>query len=189
MDPIDTRIDRTFAYALRCVQYRLPQANGFRPPGYVLALGARYGIIGVAACHHLLVTADSQEMPWILDTIDEWPRIVEDHVRWDIGQRFPFTTNQSIPQLIGRVSSLPFQTYLPLYKKMCPLAIALDEVGQTIASENKAMIYEGWSWFKRKSALRVFLASLHESKEFGLHFFERRQADVDEVPEIALIGE
>ena len=38
-------------------------------------------------------------------------------------------------------------------------------------------------------AVRLFEETLRESRDFAMHFFERRQADLEEVPEIALIGE
>jgi hypothetical protein len=189
MDPIDVRADTTFSQALRCVQYRLPQSQGFKAPGYVLALGVRYGMIGMAASHHLLVTSEEYEEGRAISMVDCWPNLVEDHVRWDMIHRLPFTTNSNVPHLIGRISALPLRAYLPLYERLCPLSKALDLVGEALVEENKAMIFEGWSWFKRKGSLRLFSATMQETRDFALNFFERRQADLDEVPEIALIGE
>ena len=189
MDPIDVRADTTFTQALRCVEYRLPSSNGYRPPGYVLALGVRYGMIGIAAAHHLLITAEDHEESGVVSMMDSWSSLVEDHVRWDLSHRLPFTTNSNVPHLIGRISALPLRAYFPLYKRLCPLSRALELVAEALALENKAMIYEGWSWFKRKSALKMFEATMQESADYAMHFFDRRQADLDEVPEIALIGE
>jgi hypothetical protein len=189
MDPIDVRADTTFTQALRCVEYRLPSSTGYQPPGYVLALGVRYGLVGMAASHHLLITADDYEESGVMRMMDAWPNLVEDHVRWDMIQRLPFAGNSNVPHVIGRISALPLSAYVPLYRRICPLANALDLVCDAIIEENKAMIYEGWSWFRRKSAVKLFTATLRESSAFALNFFERRQADLDEVPEIALIGE
>lgn len=189
MDPIDVRVDTTFSQALRCVQYRLPRPNGYRAPGYVLALGVRYGLIGIAASHHLLITSEDYEEASVLAMVDSWPDLVEDHVRWDMMHRLPFAVNSNVPHLVGRIAALPLCGYLPLYQRMCPLTRALDVIGQGLIAENRAMIYEGWGWMKRKRVLRLFEATTEESIDFALHFFERRQADLDEVPEIALIGE
>jgi hypothetical protein len=189
MDPIDVRVDTTFSQALRCVEYRLPSPKGYRPPGYVFALGVRYGLMGMAASHHLLITADDFEEPGVVRMMDSWPNLVEDHVRWDMMERLPFSDGSNVPHLIGRISALPFAAYLPLYRRICPLNLALELVSEAIAEENKGMIYEGWSWFKRKAAMRLFKQTLQESACFAMNFFERRQADLDEVPEIALIGE
>jgi len=189
MDPIDVRADTTFAQALRCVQFRLPNPDGYRAPGYVLALGVRYGMIGIAASHHLLITAEGFEEPRILVMTEAWPGMVEDHVRWEMSLRMPFTTNVNVAHLVGQISYLPLHGYLPLYTRLCPLSRALELVGDALVTENKGMIFEGWPWYRRKSAVRLFQATLRESAQFALHFFERRQADLDEVPEIALIGE
>jgi hypothetical protein len=189
MDPIDIRADTTFNQALRCVQYRLPRAEGFRAPGYVLAFGIRYGMIGMSASHHLLLTAEDFEEGRMLSMIDSWPNLVEDHVRWDMAPRLPFPVNSNLPRLIGRISSLPMNAYLPLYRRLCPLSRALEFVGETMFTENRSMVVEGWPWFKRRNAVRLFRATLRDSMSFAGHFFDRRQADLDELPEIALIGE
>src|SRR5438034_9056524 len=111
MEPIDVRADTTFSQALRCVQYRLPRADGYRSPGYVLALGMRYGLIGVAACHHLLVTSEEFEESRILSVIGGWPDLVEDHARWEMVHRLPFPAPPSLPHLVGRIASLPSRPY------------------------------------------------------------------------------
>ena len=81
------------------------------------------------------------------------------------------------------------RAYIPLYRRLCPLSRALEIVAATMVSQNASMILEGWSWFRRRAAMRMFQATLRESADFALHFFERRQADLEEVPEIVLIGE
>lgn len=189
MDPIDVRADTTFTQALRCVEYRLPSPEGFRAPGYVFALGLRYGLLGVAASHHLLITSETYEEMSVLATIESWPVFVEDHVRMDIAHRLPFATNSNIPRLVGQVAGMPIRAYLPLYRRLCPLAAALAIIAEGITSDNRAMVFEGWSWVRRKAAWRMFGASVEESKRYAMHFFERREADLEEVPEIALIGE
>ncbi len=189
MDPIDVRTETTFSQALRCAQFRLPRSDGYRAPGYVLALGIRYGMIGMAAGHHLLLSADEDEEQRVFAMMETWSSFVEDHVRWEIAHRVPFPINGNMPHVIGRVSSLPILAYAPLYKRLCPLSRALEIVGDAVVAENRAMIFEGWSWFRRRTAMRLFIETLSETQEFAINFFERRQADLDEVPEIALIGE
>ncbi len=189
MDPIDVRVDTTLALGLRCVEYRLPSADGLRGSGYTLALGLRYGMIGVAAAHHLMITASDNEEQAVLAMVEIWRSMVEEHVRWDVAHRLPIPTSVGIAELIGKISAAPLRSYFPLYRRLCPLSYALELVGSTMTADNKPMVVEGWAWYRRKAALKVFVAALHESKEFALHFYERRQADLDEVPEIVLIGE
>ncbi|HTQ09565.1 MAG TPA: hypothetical protein VMI31_05795, partial [Fimbriimonadaceae bacterium] len=171
MEPIDVRVETTFAQALRCVQYRLPSPDGFRSPGFILAVGARYGLIGVAAVHHLLLTAanDAEEKP-ILDSIESWETLVTDHIRWDVAHRLPFAVTRESSQLVGRVASLPLRSYLPLYRRLCPLSMALELVGQALASDHRTMVWGGWGWLQRKAAMRCFRSSVRESKEYAIHF-------------------
>lgn len=189
MDPIDVRADTTFAQALRCVEFRLPKSVGLRGPGFLLALAVRYGMIGMAAGHHLLITADEDEEERIFATLEGWPMLVEDHVRWELMHRLPFAADSNFASLVGNISWLPLRAYFPLYRRMCPLSRSLDLVGRAIVEENRAMIVEGWPWLKRRLAIRSFAELLNESERYAMHFFERRQADIDEVREIALIGE
>ncbi len=189
MDPIDVRADSTFTQALRCVQFRVPQPYGFKAPGFVLALGVRYGMIAMAAAYHLLITADDDEEGAIMEMIDCWPRLVEDSVKWDLSTRLPFAIDSSVPSFIGRIAELPLRAYLPLYRRLCPLYQSLDLVGHSLAHEHRSMIFEGWPWLKRRVASNLFENTWRESAEFALHFFDRRQADLEEVSEIALIGE
>lgn len=189
MDPIDVRVDTAFCQALKCAEYRLPKPDGLRAPGYVLALGLRYGLIGMAACHHLLLTSDTNDEDNILAMMDCWPSLVEDHVRWDMMHRLPFTAGSNVAHVIGRVAHLPLTSYLPLYRRLYPLGAALELVSEAFIHENRGMIFEGWPWFKRRAAMRTFEESMRESVAYARHFFERREADLEEVPEIALIGE
>ena len=163
MDPIDVRVDTTFCQALKCAEYRLPRAEGFRAPGYVLALGLRYGLIGMAASHHLLLTSDTEDEGRILTIMDCWPHMVEEHVRWDMMHRLPFTSGSNVAHVIGRVAHLPISSYLPLYRKLYPLGASLELVSEALVEENKGMIFEGWPWFKRRAALRAFQETVRES--------------------------
>lgn len=189
MDPVSIRSERAFAQALRCVRYRLPSQDGFRPQGYLFVLGVRYGFIGLAAGHHLLTTSRVHEEPWLLRSIESWPDLVEDYVRCELPHHLPLGAPANAAHVVGRISYLPIRSYLPLYRRLCPISRALELISGALVAENKGLITEGWPWFRRKSAVRAAGSSLEESTSFALNFFERRQSDLEEVPEIALIGE
>ena len=189
MKPIDERVDVTYMHALRCVEYRLPLSSSLKRPGFVFSLGLRFGLIGAAASHHLLIEADDQEEREALNLIQNWPCIVEDHVRWSLISRFPFEPSPSLPSLIGRLSYRPLQTYLGLYRRLCPLEYSLSIARDEYFRDHPSAMTEGWSWFRRRSAIETFKQVADESVRYALHFFERREADLEELPEIALIGE
>jgi|SRR5579862_5156712 len=189
MDPIDVRVDMAFAQALRCVEFRLPGQDGFRASGYLLSVGARYGLVGIASFHHLLITASEEEEGGIMSHAATWQGMVEDHLQWEVAGRLAIPINREASRHAGRIAALSLRGYYPLYRKLWPLVSVLDRVGEAIISENREMITEGWPWLKRKHAMNLFRLSLADSIAFALHFFERREASLDEVPEIALIGE
>lgn len=189
MDPIYIRTDTTFAEALKCAQYRIPKPRGFKAPGYVLALGTRYGFIGLGAAHYLLATADARDEAAIVETIKLYPQMVEDHVRWELGEQLPFSKNSAIPHVVGRLASLPLEKYLQIYKNVFPLQVAAETIADQILESQRELIQEGWRCWQRRRAQRAFRNSLDESIKFSYYFYERRQADVEEVPEIVLLGE
>jgi hypothetical protein len=171
------------------LQYRLPKPRGFKPAGYVLALALRYGLVGVASSHHLLITAEEGDEASILEIIGQYGERVEDHVRWELGEELPFAAQSALPHVIGRLATLPIEAYLPLFRKLVPLDVCLNLIIDKIASDHLEMVVEGWSWWRRKKAMAKFREVAQESANYAYHFFERRQADIDEVPQIVLLGE
>jgi hypothetical protein len=189
MKPIYERADIAFMQALRCVEFRIPKLGRLKRPGYLVALGLRYGMIGVAASHHLLITADDDEEVELLDLIASFPRMVEDHVRWDVEHRLPIETSKMLPIYLAKLSAHPLEIYFPLYRRLCPLDHCLNHVIDAYTREHDSAIRDGWNLFQRRRAMKDFQDAAEQSATYAKHFFERRQADLDEVPEIALIGE
>lgn len=188
MKPIEERADVSFMQALKCVQYRLPSTYPSGSRSYSLSLGLRYGLIGVAASHHLLITADDEEELDVLAFMESWPDMVEDHVRWELMDRLPAGV-PVFPELIGSLSVQPLRVYLPLYRQLSPIDWALQRSCETYIEEHIDTIEEGWFWFQKRKSLRSFWDDAVQSACYARHFFDRRQADLEELPEIALIGE
>jgi hypothetical protein len=189
MKPIYERADIAFMQALRCVEFRVPKLGRMKRPGYLAALGLRYGMIGVAASHHLLITADDDEEIVLLELIGSYPRMVEDHIRWDLERRLPLETSKMLPIYLAKLSAHPLETYFPLYRRLCPLDHCLRVVMDAYVEEHSSAIRDGWGLFLRRRAVSDFREMAEQSAYFAKQFFERRQADLDELPEIALIGE
>jgi len=189
MKPIEYRSDIAFLQALRCVEYRVPPIRNLRKQGYVLTLGLRYGLIGIAATFHLLETANSEDEKIVMNLTRSWPRIVEDHVRFELQKRMPFTVDLAFPVAVSRCAERPLRIVLPLLHRLCPLESCLQEATQQFIGENLYGIRMNWPFYGRRAAVREFRIHAQESMDFALHFFERRQYDLEEVPEIALLGE
>jgi hypothetical protein len=189
MKPIEYRSDIEYLQAARCVEYRLPNASQLKKQGYVLALGLRYGLVAIAATYHLLEIAGTEDERLVLNSTRSWARIVEDHVRFELLSRIPFQTDLMFPAAVSRCAERPLRIALPLLKQLSPLETCLEEAAERYISENIYGIRMNWPWYRRKAAVREFRRHTQTSLTFALHFFERRQYDLDEVPEIALLGE
>lgn len=189
MKPIEYRSDIAFLQALRCVEYRVPPMGDLRKPGYVLSLGLRYGLMGIAATFHLLETASSEDEKVVMRLTQAWPRIVEDHVRFELQHHVPFPVDLAFPVAVSRCAERPLRIVMPLLQRLCPLENCLQEACDQFIAENMYGIRLNWPLFKRRRALQAFQKLAQQSTGFALHFFERRQYDLEEVPEIALLGE
>jgi len=176
--------------ALRCVQYRVPNADGLSPSSFVLSLALRYGLVGCAAFHHLLINSEEVDDELeILAAMDAWGDVVEDHVRWEVRLRMPFACSEAIPEMVGRLSVEALRAHLPLYRRLYPLSNALQVIAAKFTTDHRPSIERSWNPCERKRQREAFRHLAADSVYFAETFFARRQAEMDEVPEIALIGE
>ncbi len=189
MKPIEYRSDIQYLQALRCVEYRLPNHGHLRKQGYVLTLGLRYGLTAIAATFHLLETANGEDEQLILGSTKSWGRLVEDHVRFEIINRVPFRVDLAFPIAVSRCAERSMRIALPMVRRLCPLESCLQETAEQYINENIYGVKMNWPWYKRRAAVREFRLHTQESLSYAHNFFERRQVDLDEVPEIAMLGE
>lgn len=189
MKPIDVRSDAVYLQALTCVEHRLPPPQTLKTQGYVLSLGLRYGLLGIASTFYLLQFASSDDEQAVVRLSRQWPRLVEDHVRFVLLPRLPFAADAVLPLAISRCAERPLELALPLLKRLCPLDSCLSESTKRFTFESRFGIRQGWPLLKRRTAAREFRKQAELSTGFALQFFERRLYALDEVSEIALIGE
>ena len=189
MKPIDEKVDVNFMQALRCVSFRLPQRYNLRRTGYAFALGLRYGLVGAATSHHLLINCDPIEEHDVFGLVHHWPAMVEEHVRWAVIPRLPFQPSPAFPSLVGRLAYRPLQAYLALYKRLCPLEQALQIATDIYVQDHPNAAHEGWPWWSRTGAQRRFREAGEDSIRYAQSFFERREANLEELPEIAILDE
>ncbi|MBI3721281.1 MAG: hypothetical protein HY248_01905, partial [Fimbriimonas ginsengisoli] len=176
--------------ALRCVEYRLPKTYILRAPAYLLAMSLRYGLMGAAASRFLEQFAETpSERRRIADLAHGWAEMVEEHVRQVTRHRLPFAANPSVGTTVGLLADQPVSAALRLGPS-CP---DLDRL-LTVSSDEFARLYRkpilaGVSLLRRWKTTQEFRRLAQMSIHFAINFHERRQAGLDEVPEIALIGE
>jgi hypothetical protein len=189
MRPIDERLDTNFMQALKCLGYRLPDRHNLKRAGYIHALGFRYGVLGAAAAHQLLVSCENLEEPDALSLVHSWPMMIEEHARHVLMPRVPFQVGSDFAPTVSRLGYEALQSYLALYRRLCPLDCALSLIRDDFLENQSGAAGEGWFLWQRSKAKRAFREAADESVRFALHFYDRREAELEELPEIALIGE
>jgi len=189
MTPIEYRVDSAFLQALNCAEHRIPRDLRLQQPAFELALGMRYGLLAAAATHELFDTTDESEMAAVRSATKDWERLVDSHVRLNMMRRMPSGRPKVDQERVAQYSDETFHQYLSGYRCGYSLLVCLEGVLRTVTGRYHAEITRGWPWYGLMGARRVFLASSTESIRFALLFFDRRKAHLDELPEIALLGE
>ena len=187
---IEKRADREFMQALLCAEYRVPAKGDLRAPAYLLGVALRYGLFGAAVTHHLLITsADDIDERNVIRLAQGWPETVEEHVRQTLRHKLPFHADPSVPAIVGQLAYLPVGVTLRLFRFGCPLEQILTAASEQFAVDYCRVVSGGVPWLRRAKNAQEFSTMSQKSVAFALNFFDRRQADLEELPEIALIGE
>jgi hypothetical protein len=189
MRPIEYRTDRDFRQALRCVEYRIAPLEELRPRGFILGLGLRYGLLGIAALHHLLELADPDEEGAVFEAAVNWSQVVTDHIRHYTAHRLPWDEDFDAPDRVGRLAQLPVSSAIPLLRRHAPLQVCLGVGTTDFIDSHRQDIRHGWGWFRSRQGERLFHDLAAGSQTFAMNFWERRKCDLEEVREIALLGE
>lgn len=189
MRPIEERVDSVFWQALKCVEYRIPRRTDLKRPGLLLSLGLRYGLMGAAAAHHLILTSTEAESEELGALFFSWPGMVEDHVRLDVRHRLPFLCSETMPMLLGRLAKRPLQIHLSQHPELVPVRRCLEIVVEEFTREHESAITAGWPFYARPRARRIFSEVAQESLAFAKRFYDRRECGIAEIAEIALIGD
>ncbi len=189
MRPIDERLDLEFSQAILCVEYRIPKSTRLGRMGFLHTLALRYGMLGVAAAHNILSNSDRNERLAFVERLPAWSDFVEEHVRWEIGQKLPVSVNASTPSWVARQSAEPFHVYIAMQRRGYPLDECLRAVCEDYLLLARPAVRRELSMLKRRAAVTEFLLIADDSRRYAENFFERRLCDLDEVPEIALLDD
>jgi len=189
MKPIQERAELALVQGLRCVQFRLPNSYALTPQGYVCALGLRYGLIGAAAAFYGLEIASLTEERDLKNVFQYWPVMVAEHFAQEVAYRLPFQVETGTATLVGRLSGAPLRVGLALRKQFLPLQRVLEIATDIFLRDHKTDISSGLWLFKRPRLRKNFRTAAEDSIRFSVHFFERRRSGLEEVSEIALLGE
>lgn len=189
MKPIQERAETALSQALRCVQFRTPNRHGLKPRAYTCALGLRYGLIGAAAAYFTLEIADPHEERELKNVFRYWPLMVAEHYKTEIEGHTDTRLDEMAPANIARLSGSPLKVSLALSQQLLPLQRVLEIAAEVFLRDHRSEITSETIFFRRHRATEVFRQVSEQSIHYAMHFFERRRAGLDEVSEIALLGE
>lgn len=189
MKPVHARTEKAFREGLQCVQYRIPRLYSLKPVAFAHALGLRYGLIGLAACHHLLISADLNEEETLESDFLGWQDEVAEHIRYEVVRQLPFETLVAFPSVVGRFAIEPIYCYMTQRTRLLPFDYYLEIALSEYEAEHRAFAAKEWPIWHRRRARTEWHAANRESLKFAQNFLERRESGEEEVPEIALLGE
>lgn len=189
MRPIQYRAEIALSEAMLCVEYRLPPTDGFRRDGYFMALALRYGLVATAAAHHLLQTTHQDEQAFLLQTLEGLPGTVLYNLRSRVLRSLPDSLRNPIPAWFGVVAEEPVTDLVGQYPMNESLELSLSRSVGAFERRHQDEILNGWNAWRKRAAMTAFRDQASLSMHFALAHYDRRMADLPEVPEIALLGE
>lgn len=146
-------------------------------------------MLGTAAAFYALETADIDEEPELKTVFQSWPLMVVDHFRHEIAYRLPFEGEPNQAQVVAKLSSSPLRVSLALRKQFLPLQRVLEISSDIFCRDHRGDITSDSWMFGKLKTVKLFKLLADESIRFSLCFLERRRVGLEEVSEIALLGE
>jgi hypothetical protein len=189
MKPIQERAELALYQGLKCVQFRLLNRTPLKPKAYTHGLALRYGLIGTAAAFYALETADSQEERELRNIFLHWPAMVSEHFAREVAYRLPFQTSDENALCIGKLAGTPLRLGLNLRRQFLPLQRVLEITGDRFQADHRSEILSDSWLLARPKINKFFRLATEESIQFSLAFFDRRRCGLEELSEIALLGE
>ncbi len=156
---------------------------------YTHALGLRYGLVGTAAAFYALETADSQDERDLRNLFQQWPVMVAEHFQKEVAYRLPYDPDEETSLLVGKLAGTPIRLGLALRRQFLPLQRVLEIASDRYHGYHKSDIVSDTWLLGRPRARKDFKLATDESIQFALMFFDRRRCGLEELSEIALLGE
>ena len=188
MRPIHDRAGVTYDQALKCVRFRVPRWGEWDSTAYLTLLGLRYGLVGVAASHALVLSTDPGEEHELMAEMRGWPDRVQGACE-ELRDRSGEFLSPEAARGVARCAYEPIEVYVPQCRCLGSLerslALALDE----FLDHHSRDLTHGTRWLKKRRAMAQARQNAEQSGRYALNFFERRRAGLEEVREIALLDE
>jgi hypothetical protein len=175
--------------ALRCVAFRLPLDVPMSSAMVEGVLGLRYGLIGATAVFPMLQEGfDRQgDVPTYLAT--EFPAAVERHLLQEVDANLRKRGILVSSERIRDMVAFCMNVFLNAVERKMSLPNALAETADAFAEHYNRTIARGVPLWQRPGLKQKLDDQAKHTLRFCGNFFQRRLHDLEEVPEIALLGE
>jgi hypothetical protein len=191
MRPIDFKIDSSLTQALTCGEYRFPKAGSMSPLSYDLSVSLRFALLGIAACHFALKDCPPQEQDEHFPELRFFGTMIREHLDQErvLCVSIPPTFSNDSLELAQATFAEIFDRYVELRTFRCPLDLAMNIIVEEFTERSKPYLKSKYRFWGSKKGLQAFQIESEKSHRFALNFYERRHYELEELPEIALIGE
>ncbi|CAN5623583.1 hypothetical protein BH11ARM2_BH11ARM2_20530 [soil metagenome] len=188
MRSIQSVTRRAFEQGLASASHHLP-ANDLDRESWLALTGLRYGLSTCASTHALLTSGEVDDEVWVLDQLGEVAETVSDHFTEHSIARAPSPLDSSSAWRVGAMAQSVADDYAPLVHRVPSLGLALRLVSESFCDARRKAVLASIPFLRRREGRKRFDRAVRDSVIFAEKLYERRLLDLEEVPEIALLGE
>lgn len=189
MKSIQSKTQRALEQALDGASFHVPWSEASSAESWLALVGLRYGLFTCAAFHALLADAQSDDEIWVLDSLTEVAGPVAEHFTKHVLPHAPAGIDPSSAWRAGEMAQLVTDDYAPLFHRVPGLELALGLTTESFCEARMRSVLATYPVWQRLAAKKRFQGAVHASLRFAQSHYERRLLDLQEVPEIALLGE
>jgi hypothetical protein len=154
-----------------------------------LTVCLRFGILGIGASHYVLKRASNSERISLLSELRRFGTMIREHLEENRISEYSHQISPGCSRQAQEIYGELFDRYVTLSNLNGPLDLVLSILVEEFVQKHSAQCGKRLILFRNRRLERAFDVQAQRSLQFALNFVERRSYDLEELPEIALIGE
>ncbi len=189
MRQIDSTIDSSFCSALTCAELRFPKAHTMPRVALDSSVSLRFGLLGIAASQFILKDVPVRDQPAIIPDLRFFGTMIAEQLeRSRLSASAHIVSEHCVDNCRNAYSEM-FDRYIELRQMNGPSELILAVLVEEFNRRSLQKFSRGFLRFWHRRTEREFKSQAQKSLQYALNFLERRRYGVEEVAEIALIGE
>jgi hypothetical protein len=189
MRPIDLTVDNSLSQALTCAEFRFPRGHRMPTVATDLTVALRFVLLGIGASHFVLRQAPRSENDRLVSELRYFGTMIAEQLELDRISNFACKISPDCPQKAREIYGELFDRYIFLSKLNGPLDLVLSILVEEFVNAHLQEFGRKFFVFRNLSLERAFDQEAQKSLRYTVNFVERRKLDLEELAEIALIGE